>query len=151
MPVSGNRQPSGHKIELDFFCKPIIISQMDNAKEPTSPFGRRLRELRKTKFLSQKQLAAMVGLDFTYVSKVETGSMPPPSEETIKKLAEALHANADDLIMLAGKVPEELQAIVSRNVPVMPDLLRAIKDGEITPEQLRSMVDFLKSRGEGKK
>jgi transcriptional regulator with XRE-family HTH domain len=116
---------------------------MDNAKEPTSPFGRRLRELRKAKVLNQKQLADMVGLDFTYLSKIETGTMPPPTVETIGKLAEALHVPPDELILLAGKFPEDLRAVAGKTI--MPDLLRAIKDSKISDEQLKALVELLKS------
>jgi transcriptional regulator with XRE-family HTH domain len=116
---------------------------MDNAKEPTSPFGRRLRELRKERFLNQKQLAVMVGLDFTYLSKIETGTMPPPTVETIRKLAEALHVPPDELILLAGKFPEDLRAVAEK--AIMPDLLRAIKDSKISDEQLKALVELLKS------
>jgi transcriptional regulator with XRE-family HTH domain len=47
-------------------------------------FGVRLRSLRRQKRLSQKELADMVGMDHTYLSKIETEALPPPSEKNIK-------------------------------------------------------------------
>jgi transcriptional regulator with XRE-family HTH domain len=75
-------------------------------KETT--FGQRLRELRKAKNLSQRELADRVKLDFTYLSKIENKKMPPPSADAIEKLAKELDANTDELLALAGKVPQDL-------------------------------------------
>jgi len=41
-------------------------------------FGKRLRELRKAKGMTQMDLANEVGINFTYLSKLETGVVPPP-------------------------------------------------------------------------
>ena len=71
-------------------------------------FGQRLRELRKAKGMTQRELAQRAGIDFTYLSKLETGAMPPPSEKTILSLAEVLDADADELFGAAGKVPSSL-------------------------------------------
>lgn len=71
-------------------------------------FGQRLRELRKAKGMTQRELAQRAGIDFTYLSKLETGAMPPPSEKTILSLAEVLDADADELFSAAGKVPSSL-------------------------------------------
>lgn len=47
----------------------------------TQEFGARLRELRKQASLSQRELADKVGVNFTYLSKIESGVMPPPQRE----------------------------------------------------------------------
>ena len=75
-------------------------------------FGRRLRELRKEAGMSQREVAQKVGVDFTYLSKIESGVMSPPSEKVITKLARVLDANRDELITLAGKVPSDLALIL---------------------------------------
>ncbi len=71
-------------------------------------FGARLRGLRRQAGLKQRELAAKVGIDFTYISKIESGVIPPPSERVILKLAEVLNADKDDLITLAGKIPSDI-------------------------------------------
>ncbi len=68
-------------------------------------FGQRLRELRNHKGLTQKELAGRVGVSFTYVSKLETGALPPPREKTIVALANALDGELDELFGLAKKLP----------------------------------------------
>jgi len=71
-------------------------------------FGERLRELRKARGWTQRDLANGVGIDFTYLSKLENGVVPPPGEKTISALASVLDADADDLFGLAGKIPPQL-------------------------------------------
>ncbi len=71
-------------------------------------FGQRIRTLRKDLGLSQRELAQRVGIDFTYLSKIENDRSEPPSEAVIKRLALELSADPDDLIVLAGKIPSDL-------------------------------------------
>jgi transcriptional regulator with XRE-family HTH domain len=46
-------------------------------------FSTRLRELRIKARLTQRELAEKVGVDFSYLSKLENGVLPPPSEKVI--------------------------------------------------------------------
>ncbi len=69
-------------------------------------FGERVRDLRKAKNLSQRDLAAQVGITFTYVSKIENEKLDfgdYPSEELIGRLAIALDTDTDELLILAEK------------------------------------------------
>lgn len=66
-------------------------------------FGERVRELREERHISQRELAAMTGIDFTYISKIETGKNAPPSMKSIHAIALALSVDEYDLIELAGK------------------------------------------------
>ncbi len=78
-------------------------------------FGQRVRELRKTRGLTQRELAGKAGISYAYVSKLETGSMPPPRHKVIASLAGILGATdteTDELFGLAGKLPEELRGRV---------------------------------------
>ncbi len=75
-------------------------------------FGQRLRELRKAKGMNQKELADKVGIDFTYLSKLENDRMSPPREKYIVALAKALEADSDELLGLAKKLPSDLAAKV---------------------------------------
>jgi transcriptional regulator with XRE-family HTH domain len=75
-------------------------------------FGQRLRELRKAKSMTQRELAEKTGISFAYVSKLETGAMPPPREKIILTLAKVLDANdadMDELFGLAKKMPSDLR------------------------------------------
>jgi len=75
-------------------------------------FGQRLRELRKAKDITQRDLADIVGVSFTYLSKIENSAMkiensamPPPRGKTIVALAHALDADSDELFGLSKKIP----------------------------------------------
>lgn len=81
---------------------------MEDAKK----FGARLRELRIQAGMTQRELAAKVNVDFTYLSKIENGVMPPPSEKTILQLAKALNTDKDALMLLAGKIPSDIAELL---------------------------------------
>ena len=78
-------------------------------------FGQRIRDLRHEKHLSQRAVAAHVGIDFTYLSKIELGALAPPSETVITRLAVVLGADVNELINLAGKVPSDLKGMLRDN------------------------------------
>jgi transcriptional regulator with XRE-family HTH domain len=64
-------------------------------------FGRRLRELRKERGLSQEELAFRAGLHRTYVSSAERGERNV-SLINIKRLAKALGVDMCDLLPADG-------------------------------------------------
>ena len=105
-------------------------------------FGEHLRTLRKARGLTLRQMAAQVGVGFTYLSRVETGRMTYgdyPSEELIHKLAEALVADENELLVLAEKIPEKIK----KRVLQRPDAFRRLADlddGKLD-EVLRSLND----------
>ena len=79
-------------------------------------FGERVRNLRMLKKWTLRDLAPKVGVGFTYISKVENGRLDfgdYPSETLIRKLAEALEADVDELLLLAKKGDSSL--ISTRN------------------------------------
>ena len=96
-------------------------------------FGQRLRELRKARGITQRELAQRAAISFAYVSKLETGAMTPPRQKIISALAEALGANdkdRDELFGLAKKMPLDLLAHVDTGLIKM---LRSLGQGEETP------------------
>ena len=60
-------------------------------------FGRKLRALRKQKNLTQKQLAALIGVKNSIISFYEVGDRIP-SPEIIIKLAAVLNVTSDYLL-----------------------------------------------------
>lgn len=88
-------------------------------------FGQRVRELRRAKNLGQRALAGMIGVSHTYISRVECENLdfgPYPSDALIGKLAEALDADEDELLLLAKKIPEAIrQRVLER-----PDAFRKL-------------------------
>ncbi len=109
-------------------------------------FGQRLRDLRKQKNLSQRDLAARVGIDFTYLSKIEGGRSDPPSEVIIRRIAQVLEADEDELINFAGKVPKDLKAVLEES-PQAVELLRVLSERKLPDEAYRRMLDLARESG----
>ena len=86
-------------------------------------FGERVRELRKAKDLTLRELAAKLKVNFTYLSKIENQKLSfgeYPSEDLIRKLAKVLGAEEDELLLLAQKIPEDIK----KRVIERPDAFR---------------------------
>ena len=58
----------------------------------------RLRKVRDMRLLSQRELAERAGLSPTTILKLETGRVDEPHPRTIRKLADALKVDPDELV-----------------------------------------------------
>jgi transcriptional regulator with XRE-family HTH domain len=72
------------------------LSAMER-EEILKAFGTRLKELRKQKGWTQKELAAKVDIRFSQLNKYESGLHAPPPEKLIE-LADALGTTVDYLL-----------------------------------------------------
>ena len=77
---------------------------------------------------SLRRVAERAGVEPSYLSKVERGIGSPPSEDTLRALADDLALDADVLLALAGKVSGDLQAAIRRRPVLFAELIRAMKD-----------------------
>ncbi len=103
-------------------------------------FGQKVRELRKERGLSQRALAAKVDVTFGYISKIETDNLDfgdYPSDGVIRRIAEALDADPDGLLLLAEKVPERIR----RRVLERPDAFRRF--AELDDRQIDALLNHL--------
>ena len=66
--------------------------------KPESTIGRNVRKYRKKLGISQDILSKRANLAFHTVAKIEAGSTPNPTIDTVKKLADALGVSLDDLM-----------------------------------------------------
>src|SRR6516164_6929491 len=88
-------------------------------------FGERLQQLRKAKGYTLRDLAVRVGVDHTYISKAENSKLAfadYPGEALILKMAKALDADADELLLLAQKIPPQIK----KRVLERPDAFRQL-------------------------
>jgi transcriptional regulator with XRE-family HTH domain len=76
---------------------------------------------------SVRRVAQRIGVEPSYLSKVERDEVAPPSEATIVRLAEALDADPDVLLALAGKVSSDLQDAIRRRPEIFASLIRELK------------------------
>ncbi len=103
-------------------------------------FGDQIRELRKAKGLSQRALGELVGVSFTYISRVENEKLDfgdYPSEDLIRKLAKALGADEGELFLLAKKIPEDIR----KRVMERPDAFR--KFASLDDKTIDKLLDDL--------
>jgi len=71
--------------------------------------AKKIVQLRKERNLTQKELASIVGVHFSHMSRYERG-ISLPSIDVVKKLAQMFHVSADDLLF------DESQATVRAQV-----------------------------------
>jgi len=96
-------------------------------------FGSYMREKREAlraenRRYSLRQLALRIGVEPSYLSKVERGEVPPPSEGTIVRLARELGEDQDIFLALAGKVSSDLRATILKRPQLFAQIIRDLKD-----------------------
>lgn len=97
-------------------------------------FGEALRTLRREANISQRELAANVGVDFSYISKLENGHLPAPAADTIVKLCAALKVEPEKLLSLSGKLPTDVQETMSGSAAAQ-QFLRDAQQLRLTEEE----------------
>ncbi len=95
-------------------------------------FGSHIRRCREKlkkgdRTYSVRQVAARVGVEPSYLSKVERGHEAPPSEAKISALARELGEDPDALLAMAGKVASDLQEVIRRRPRLMAQLIRGVQ------------------------
>jgi transcriptional regulator with XRE-family HTH domain len=95
--------------------------------------GQRIREIRMSRNLTQRELADRVGINFTYLSRVENDRLDDeqtPREETLQKIAGALNADPDELLLLARRIPDAYRDRILARPGVFRKLLN-LSDGAL--------------------
>lgn len=103
-------------------------------------FGERVRELRKAKNLTLRDVAKKVNVNFTYLSKIENHKLDfgdYPSEDLIRKLAKSLGGDLDELLLLAQKIPADIK----KRVIERPDAFR--KFAKLDDETIDKLLEEL--------
>lgn len=96
---------------------------MNNTKKL---LGKRIQELRKSKKLTQEELAEMVGIGTPNISYFETGKFSP-SVETLEKLAKALDVEIYELYMFNPLKPiDEIRKEICAAINSDENILRMI-------------------------
>ena len=115
-------------------------------------FGRLIRKARKDREYSQRELAKLVGVNFTYLSKLENDRADyPPSKEVIQSLSKHLDLNEAELTQLAGRInPEDTEIIqdLFKQYQEMPVLLRRMRDNPTFAKKVFSEVEKNQSEEE---
>jgi len=110
--------------------------------------GQRLREIRRSQGLTQKALAEMAGIDYTYIGKIERAEQLP-SLGVLIKISETLSLPLDRFIIdestlrLVNLMPEEgykaarrkeiwellhlLEEIHEEDIPLLVEIVKVLK------------------------
>ena len=107
-------------------------------------FGSTLKEKRREANMTQRELASEIGLDFSYISKIENDRVPPPAADTVVAICEALDVSPEELLALTGKIPTEIQDSIARSQAAQ-EFLQKIKQMDLSDSEWRN----LKSRLQG--
>jgi HTH-type transcriptional regulator, competence development regulator len=96
-------------------------------------FGEYIRQARERlrstdRAMSVRQVARRVGIEPAYLSKIERGEQPPPSEATIRRIAEELKEDPDILLAMAGKVSVDLREAICRRPQLFATLIRDLRE-----------------------
>jgi HTH-type transcriptional regulator, competence development regulator len=104
-------------------------------------FGQRIRRLRQERGLGLRHTAARAGMSATFLSRIENGEeRTPPSEEKIGALSRVLGDEFDVLMTLAGRIPEEVERVITGD-PTMPEFLRVARRRRASGQELLRMLE----------
>jgi transcriptional regulator with XRE-family HTH domain len=106
-------------------------------------FGTLLKTKRRDADLSQRELAKQIGVDFSYISKLENDRLPPPAADTIVKICQVLGTEPDEMLALTGKLPTEIQENIASNLSAQ-QFLREAGEMRLTNEEWQSLTASLK-------
>ena len=90
-------------------------------------FGALVRREREAREIGLREMARMIGVSPTYLSKVERDEYPPPAEDKVKAIAKIIECDPDDLLARAGRVASDLSEIIKRQPVELAALLRTTK------------------------
>ena len=90
-------------------------------------FGDKLRQLRKEKNLTQKQLGELVGIRNSVISFYELGERVP-SPEVVKKLAAVLHVSTDYLLGIEKTETVDISGLDENDKSIVRSLVDTLRN-----------------------
>lgn len=107
--------------------------------------GKRIREVRRAKEMTIKELADIIGCSPTHVTRIETAKRRIDSTSLLVKFAQALGLPSEELITLAGMGVADVNSLTQVAYPgvktekqkeVLDELSKLITNMNLTNEQL---------------
>lgn len=122
---------------------------MNNFKK----FGDFIKAKRLEKGIGLRQFARLVGMQPSNYCNIESGSLNPPTPDIVDHIGEALSIIPGDndyplLCDLAARGRSEVAADIKRIIDerdLIPAMLRTLENEHVTEEQLRGIMEDLKS------
>jgi transcriptional regulator with XRE-family HTH domain len=105
-------------------------------------FGQRIKRRRQERGLGLRHTAARAGMSATFLSRIENADeRTPPSEEKIRALAQILDDDFDVLMTLAGRIPQDVERVITGD-PTMPEFLRVARRRKVSGEELLQLLEL---------
>lgn len=113
-----------------------------------TPFGCYLEILRRSRGLQQKQLAAALDVDPTYISLMERGKKGPPSDILLEKLVKQLNLSTEEQILLREYIAQSPRSLMLPKNMALQEyaLLRQLwqRLGSLSSLQIETISNVLK-------
>ena len=116
-----------------------------------TPFGERIRDLRRKKGVSQKEMAAALGVSAAYLSALEHGRRGVPTWALIQKIIgyfNVIWDDAEELERLAELSDPRVVVDTSGLSPRATELanLLAARIGSLSGDELATLIEALEGR-----
>jgi transcriptional regulator with XRE-family HTH domain len=128
-------RPASPRLTKTCYHPAMILGLQQRTHDDT-----RVPELRQGKSLTLRDLARIVQVTFTYLSKIENQKLSFgefPSSDLIVELARVLEGDPDELLLLAEKVP----ATIRQRVLQRPDAFRKL--AILNDQRLDDVLEYL--------
>lgn len=89
-----------------------MAAQSSRSTRLSDTLGSYIRRCRQQAGLSLRKLAELAHVDPAYLSRVEHGAVPP-SDALVRAVADATGTKAEELFLLAGRIPEEWRRAIA--------------------------------------
>ena len=124
---------------MDVDCQP---------QSNTMSFGKTLQEIRRRKGKTQREIANLISMDYSYYSKLENDRLDSkPTRETVDKISVALECDDEEkneLLLSAGRTTEQFEKVakvVSEDPEKSGSFNRLFKATfDLRPDQLEEIV-----------
>jgi len=116
-----------------------------------TPFGRRIRELRAERGVSQKEMARSIGVSAAWLSALENGARGRPNWDFIQRVIAYFNViwdDADELMELARMSHPRIVVDTSRLAPEATEFANLVSEriARLTSDDLRELTHELKRR-----
>ncbi|HJQ24675.1 MAG TPA: helix-turn-helix transcriptional regulator [Blastocatellia bacterium] len=118
-------------------------------------FGNTLQRIRRSKEMTQREVAKKIGMDYSYFSRLENDRFDSkPTRETIDKIAEALECSEEErgeLLAEAGRINQELEEVarIASKRPELGQLFQAAV--KLPPEKIDEILKQVHSEVEAER
>ena len=106
-------------------------------------FSKTIKNSRKEKGLTLEELASKLGVDRSYLSKLENDRVPPPSRDLLEKMSKALSLDFEQLSLLAGRISKDfIEDLDLKKV----ELFRSMKGQQYSETEYKKILKQIRKK-----